>query len=62
MPLGTDPPGLGSPGPRVADTRFCLGILEDELKMVSVRLEQLSSPLSLAHNPEATKVEHACSR
>jgi hypothetical protein len=56
VPLGTDPPGLGSLGPRVADPRFSLGILEDELKMVSVRLEQLSSPISLAHDPEATKL------
>ena len=56
MPFGTDPPGLGSIGPRAADPRFSLGILEDELKMVSVRLEQLSSPISLAHDPEATKL------
>ena len=48
VPLGTDTPGLGSLGPRVADPRFSLRILEDELKMVSVRLEQLSSPISLA--------------
>ena len=56
VPFGTDPPGLGSLGPRVADPRFSLRILKDELKMVSVRLEQLSSPISLAHDPEATKV------
>jgi hypothetical protein len=56
VPLGTDPPGLGSLGPRVADPRFSLRILEDELKMISVRLEQLSSPISLAHDPEATKL------
>jgi hypothetical protein len=42
----------------VADPRFSLGILEDELKMVSVRLEHLSSPISLAHDPEATKLRY----
>jgi hypothetical protein len=58
VPLRTDPPGLGSLGPRVADPRFNLGILEEELKMVSVRLEHLSSLISLAHDPEATKLPY----